>query len=191
MNGRAVIVRSFARIHEANLKKQGVLALTFANPDDYERIQVDDTVDIVGLADLAPGRPVEVVIHHADGSSDDDRARPRRCPTSTSRGSAPAPRSTSSAATDLGERRELGFAAHVPRPHAVVVLARGEHTLACLDAETVDPVLHVLVDDRMHPLGADEHTAFVGDRRRLATRPGRRAGIQDRRPRPVLAPRRC
>jgi aconitate hydratase len=70
MNGRAVIVRSFARIHEANLKKQGVLALTFADSDDYERVRVDDTIDIVGLADLAPGRPVEVVIHHADGSSD-------------------------------------------------------------------------------------------------------------------------
>ena len=68
MNGRAVIVRSFARIHEANLKKQGVLALTFANPDDYERIQADDTIDIVGIADLAPGRPVEVVMHHADGT---------------------------------------------------------------------------------------------------------------------------
>ena len=71
MNGRAVIVRSFARIAEANLKKQGVLALTFANPDDYERVRVDDTVDIVGLADLAPGRPVTVKIHHADGSTDE------------------------------------------------------------------------------------------------------------------------
>src|SRR3954451_21711260 len=70
MNGRAVIVRSFARIHEANLKKQGVLALTFADPDDYERIQADDAIDIVGLADLAPGRPVDVVIHHANRSSD-------------------------------------------------------------------------------------------------------------------------
>ncbi len=70
MNGRAVIVRSFARIHEANLKKQGVLALTFANPDDYERIQANDTVDIVGIADLAPGVPVTVLVHHADGSTD-------------------------------------------------------------------------------------------------------------------------
>ncbi len=70
MNGRAVIVRSFARIHEANLKKQGVLALTFADPDDYERIQADDTIDIVGLADLAPGNPVTVLVHHADGSTD-------------------------------------------------------------------------------------------------------------------------
>src|SRR5215510_2870930 len=71
MNGKAVIVRSFARIHEANLKKQGVLALTFANPDDYERVRVDDAIDIVGLADLAPGRPVTVVLHHADGTSDE------------------------------------------------------------------------------------------------------------------------
>jgi len=71
MGGRAIIVRSFARIHEANLKKQGVLALTFADPDDYERILVDDTIDIVGLADLAPGNPVKVVIHHADASTEE------------------------------------------------------------------------------------------------------------------------
>jgi aconitate hydratase len=71
MNGRAVIVRSFARIAEANLKKQGVLALTFANGDDYERVRVDDTVDIVGLASLAPGVPVTVVLHHADGTTDE------------------------------------------------------------------------------------------------------------------------
>jgi aconitate hydratase len=71
MNGRAVIVRSFARIAEANLKKQGVLALTFANPDDYERVRVDDTIDIVGLAELAPGRAVTVKLHHADGSTDE------------------------------------------------------------------------------------------------------------------------
>jgi aconitate hydratase len=70
MNGRAVIVRSFARIHEANLKKQGVLALTFVNAADYERVRVDDTIDIVGLAELAPGRPVEVILHHADGATD-------------------------------------------------------------------------------------------------------------------------
>ena len=70
MGAKAIIVRSFARIHEANLKKQGVLALTFANPDDYERVLVDDEIDILGLADLAPGRPVAVVIRHADGSRD-------------------------------------------------------------------------------------------------------------------------
>src|SRR4030095_5141993 len=63
MNGRAVIGPSVARLHEANVKRQGVLALPFANPDDYERIRHDDTVDIVGLADLAPGRPVEVRVH--------------------------------------------------------------------------------------------------------------------------------
>jgi aconitate hydratase len=71
MGGRAVIVRSFARIHEANLKKQGVLALTFANPLDYERVLVDDKVDIIDLAALAPGRPVKVMLHHVDGRSDE------------------------------------------------------------------------------------------------------------------------
>ena len=104
MNGTAVIVRSFARIHEANLKKQGVLALTFANPDDYERILVDDTVDIVGLADLAPGRPVTVSLHHADGTHRRDPDHPHDVATSTSRGSAPAPRSTCSAAADRASR---------------------------------------------------------------------------------------
>ena len=71
MNGRAVLVRSFARIHETNLKKQGVLALTFANPDDYEKFRVDDTVDIADLAALAPEKPVRVVLHHADGATDE------------------------------------------------------------------------------------------------------------------------
>jgi len=71
MGGRAVIVRSFARIHEANLKKQGVLALTFANPLDYERVLADDKVDILDLAALAPGRPVKVVLRHVDGRSDE------------------------------------------------------------------------------------------------------------------------
>ncbi|MBM3671082.1 MAG: aconitate hydratase [Actinobacteria bacterium] len=70
MNGCAVLVRSFARIHETNLKKQGVLALTFADPADYELFRVDDTVDIIDLASLAPERPVRVVIHHADGTRD-------------------------------------------------------------------------------------------------------------------------
>jgi aconitate hydratase len=71
MGGRAVIVRSFARIHEANLKKQGVLALTFADPADYDKIRADDTIDIVGLGDLAPGKAVTVVVHHANGASDE------------------------------------------------------------------------------------------------------------------------
>jgi aconitate hydratase len=73
MAGRAIVARSFARIHEANLKKQGVLALTFADPADYDKILADDSVDVVGLADLAPGNPVTIVVHHADGSSHEIR----------------------------------------------------------------------------------------------------------------------
>jgi aconitate hydratase len=70
MNGKVIIVRSFARIHEANLKKQGMLPLTFANPADYDLIQFDDEIEVKGLGQLAPGKPVDVVIHHSDGSSD-------------------------------------------------------------------------------------------------------------------------
>ena len=70
MGGRAILVRSFARIHEANLKKQGVLPLTFADPADYERVRVDDTVDVVGVTDLAPDVPLTVVLHHADGTEE-------------------------------------------------------------------------------------------------------------------------
>jgi len=70
MGGRAVLARSFARIAEANLKKQGVLPLTFADPADYDTIRADDVVDLDALADLAPGSTVRVVVHHADGSSD-------------------------------------------------------------------------------------------------------------------------
>ncbi|MGO3195426.1 aconitate hydratase [Sphingobacterium sp. JB170] len=68
---RAVLVKSFARIHETNLKKQGMLGLTFANKDDYEKIQEDDTIDIVGLTEFAPGKPLTIVLHHADGSTDE------------------------------------------------------------------------------------------------------------------------
>ena len=75
MGGRAIIVRSFARIHEANLKKQGILPLTFADPNDYERILVDDTIDIVGLANLAPDQPVTVVIRHANSTSHEIETR--------------------------------------------------------------------------------------------------------------------
>jgi aconitate hydratase len=66
----AVIVRSFARIHESNLKKQGVLPLHFENPGDYEKVRETDRVSILGLADLAPGSTVRVVFHHEDGSKD-------------------------------------------------------------------------------------------------------------------------
>lgn len=67
---RAVLVKSFARIHETNLKKQGMLALTFADKADYDKIQEDDNIDIVGLTEFAPGKPLTMVLHHADGTSD-------------------------------------------------------------------------------------------------------------------------
>jgi aconitate hydratase len=67
---RAVLVKSFARIHETNLKKQGMLALTFADKADYDKIQEDDNIDIVGLTEFSPGKPLTMVLHHADGSSD-------------------------------------------------------------------------------------------------------------------------
>ncbi len=65
---RAILVRSFARIHETNLKKQGMLALTFSDPADYDKLQEDDVVDITGLDTFTPGRPLTLVVHHADGS---------------------------------------------------------------------------------------------------------------------------
>jgi aconitate hydratase len=70
LGGVAVIARSFARIHEMNLKKQGVLALTFRDPADYDRIQVDDRLSLLGLAKLAPGWAVECHVAHVDGSSE-------------------------------------------------------------------------------------------------------------------------
>lgn len=66
---RAIIVKSFARIHETNLKKQGMLALTFDNKEDYDKVQEDDTIDIKGLADFAPGNQLTVVLHHKDEST--------------------------------------------------------------------------------------------------------------------------
>jgi aconitate hydratase len=71
LGAAAVITRSFARIHESNLKKQGVLALTFANPADYDRVQETDRVSIGGLTELAPDRNLPVTLHHADGSEDE------------------------------------------------------------------------------------------------------------------------
>ncbi|MEY4937192.1 MAG: aconitate hydratase [Bacteroidota bacterium] len=67
---KAVIVKSFARIHETNLKKQGMLGLTFANPADYEKIRQDDTIDITGTDTFEEGKNLEVVLHHADGSTE-------------------------------------------------------------------------------------------------------------------------
>ena len=68
LGAAAIIVRSFARIHESNLKKQGLLALTFEHPADYDRVQETDRVSLVGLKDLAPGVPVTCYLHHADGT---------------------------------------------------------------------------------------------------------------------------
>jgi aconitate hydratase len=68
---RAVLVKSFARIHETNLKKQGMLALTFANKEDYNKIQEDDSIDIVGLTTFAQGKPLTLVLNHKDGSVDE------------------------------------------------------------------------------------------------------------------------
>jgi aconitate hydratase len=68
---KVVLVRSFARIHETNLKKQGVLALTFADKADYDKVLEDDTFDVKGLTQFAPGKPLSVVIKHSDGSSDE------------------------------------------------------------------------------------------------------------------------
>ncbi len=67
---RAVLVKSFARIHETNLKKQGMLALTFANKDDYDKIREDDTIDINGLLAFAPNKPLQLALLHTDGTKD-------------------------------------------------------------------------------------------------------------------------
>ncbi|CAM3844551.1 aconitate hydratase [Mucilaginibacter galii] len=67
---RAILVKSFARIHETNLKKQGMLGITFDNVADYDKVQEDDKIDIVGLTEFAPGKQLTVVLHHADGTED-------------------------------------------------------------------------------------------------------------------------
>ena len=70
LGGLAVIVRSFARIHETNLKKQGMLALTFVNEKDYDRIRGTDRVTIKGLETFAPGKNLELEVKHLDGSGE-------------------------------------------------------------------------------------------------------------------------
>ena len=70
LGGAAVIARSFARIHESNLKKQGLLALTFTDSADYERIREDDRISLTGLADIEPGKPVQCLVTHSDGTSE-------------------------------------------------------------------------------------------------------------------------
>lgn len=71
LGGRAIIVKSFARIHETNLKKQGMLPLTFDDPADYDKVRPDDKLSLKGLAQLTPGKPVRCVLKHGDGSSDE------------------------------------------------------------------------------------------------------------------------
>ncbi len=70
---RAVLVKSFARIHETNLKKQGMLALTFDNKSDYDKIQEDDNIDIIGLTTFSPGKQLTLVLHHSNGNSEEIR----------------------------------------------------------------------------------------------------------------------
>jgi aconitate hydratase len=67
LGGKAAIARSFARIYETNLKKQGMLPLIFDDPADYDKIQETDRISILGLKDLTPGKPLQVVLHHAGG----------------------------------------------------------------------------------------------------------------------------
>jgi aconitate hydratase len=71
---RAILVKSFARIHETNLKKQGMLGLTFADKNDYAKVQEDDNIDILGLTSFTPGVPLTVVLNHADGTKDEIKA---------------------------------------------------------------------------------------------------------------------
>ena len=75
LGANAVLVKSFARIHETNLKKQGILPLTFVAPRDYDLFEQEDRVSVVGLQALAPGRPVEVRIHKPDGRTLTIKAR--------------------------------------------------------------------------------------------------------------------
>jgi aconitate hydratase len=70
LNVKAVIVKSFARIHETNLKKQGVLTLTFSNNEDYSKILEDDKIDIVGLKEFTPGKQITIVLNHSDGKQE-------------------------------------------------------------------------------------------------------------------------
>ncbi len=67
----AVITKSLARIHETNLKKQGILALTFSNPDDYDKIQEDDKISLVELNAITPQKPVKCILTHSDGNNEE------------------------------------------------------------------------------------------------------------------------
>jgi len=71
LNVKVILAKSFARIHETNLKKQGMLALTFVNKDDYDKVREQDKISVLGLADFAPGSKLQVVVHHQDGTKDE------------------------------------------------------------------------------------------------------------------------
>ena len=70
LNVRVILAKSFARIHETNLKKQGMLALTFANKDDYDKVQENDRISLTGLKDFAPGTQFTITLRHEDGSEE-------------------------------------------------------------------------------------------------------------------------
>ena len=70
MNVKVILAKSFARIHETNLKKQGMLALTFADKDDYKKVREEDKISIVGLKEFAPGKPLTAILYHADGTEE-------------------------------------------------------------------------------------------------------------------------
>ncbi len=70
LNVKVVLVKSFARIHETNLKKQGMLGLTFADKADYDKIREDDIISVLGLKDFSPGKALTILLEHADGSSE-------------------------------------------------------------------------------------------------------------------------
>lgn len=75
LNVKVILAKSFARIHETNLKKQGMLALTFADPADYDRIREDDKISVTGLRDFTPGSTMTVTLHHSDGTSESFAAK--------------------------------------------------------------------------------------------------------------------
>jgi aconitate hydratase len=70
LNVKAILAKSFARIHETNLKKQGLLALTFADKSDYEKIREDDHISIVDIHNFEPGKPLTATLYHSDGTQD-------------------------------------------------------------------------------------------------------------------------
>jgi aconitate hydratase len=70
LNVKAILVKSFARIHETNLKKQGMLALTFADKNDYDKVREDDKISILGLTTFAPGKNLIILLQHSDGTSE-------------------------------------------------------------------------------------------------------------------------